>query len=593
MNLEQNVTKTELPVNQYFVDYDTLKKYVPPYFNDADQTPEPVLCETEGEWPSWIKGSFVRVGTGRYSVPLSDDDSKPRAVLQHFFDALGMLHKFDIANGKVKYNSRYTTEGVVRKAKKNGRLKNIMCFGVDPNTPLKGFQDPCQALLRQQQSVFIPTGHLEPDELNINVVVRRGFSLPDTGNPYSQPEAENPVADEVVVQTEGPYFQVCDSRTLEPKRMLRFSDIDPKLQGQGTCAHFIKDRNTGEIFNYLVTDKGELTVFALDIKTKPSKLIWHTKLPGPPCYCHSLAATEKYVVFIRNPITIDLADIENKTFADSFVYDPDCPVFFFIVERSTGSHIATYKCPNFMFFHSVNAYDYVDELTGEVNVHIDLCSYDGQESRRIPYKEYSLSNVIDPIHSFENGYLVRYECANILGEASQKSVTEFVCDSSANVPRAYVKQAVNQHMELPRINKAASCNPSYRYVYACGGTGKPSPGTRVPIGRMTNGTKFVSMSFFASIVKSDWETGEVLEWKPPNGESCPCEPMFCPNPARNAEDDGYVLTIVCDRDGKHSILICLEAKTMKEVARAHMPHTYSLAPHGTFVDGDSMFSGPL
>jgi carotenoid cleavage dioxygenase-like enzyme len=138
-------------------------------------------------------------------------------------------------------------------------------------------------------------------------------------------------------------------------------------------------------------------------------------------------------------------------------------------------------------------------------------------------------------------------------------------------------------MELPRISKSASMNPSYRYVYATGGIGESAPGTLVPIGRLSKGPKVTQAAFFNSIVKSDWATGKFQRWKPDNGESCPCEPVFISRPGATEEDDGLVLTIVCDREGRHSVLVALEGKTLTEVARADMPQVYGVGPHGTFI----------
>lgn len=50
------------------------------------------------------------------------------------------------------------------------------------------------------------------------------------------------------------------------------------------------------------------------------------------------------------------------------------------------------------------------------------------------------------------------------------------------------------------------------------------------------------------------------------------------------EDDGVVLTIVVNRDGMKSILIALYGRTMQEVARAPMLHTYGLGFHGSFIE---------
>lgn len=125
------------------------------------------------------------MGVGRFVVPLSEDGSKPNAVLQHWFDGMAMLHKFRMEDGRVYYTSRNTAEGVVRKAKKNGFLQTLM-GGLNANTPLKDAQDPCSALLGAQQSVWIPTGHVGPDEFNVNILPRRSFHIPTNGNPYDK-----------------------------------------------------------------------------------------------------------------------------------------------------------------------------------------------------------------------------------------------------------------------------------------------------------------------------------------------------------------------------------------------------------------------
>jgi torulene dioxygenase len=227
-----------------------------------------------------------------------------------------------------------------------------------------------------------------------------------------------------------------------------------------------------------------------------------------------------------------------------------------------------------MFFHSVNAYDYVDKRTGDINVHVDLCIYDGE---LIPYREYSLSNVLDPVRPFVDGTLVRYELS---------AVNKF---DASKVKRATTAQAIpGAAMELPRIRKDMSMVPGYRYVYACGGNAGASPGTEVPIGRYGNGLKIVQAAFFGSIAKTDWLTGAFIKWQPQNGESCPCEPVFVARPGSTEEDDGLVLTIVIDRKGTKSILVALDGRDLREVARAEMPQVYALGPHGSFVEGIEM-----
>jgi torulene dioxygenase len=103
-----------------------------------------------------------------------------------------------------------------------------------------------------------------------------------------------------MVLTDFNMLQICDAETLEPKRLLTYADIDSELSGYGICAHPPKDRKRGTTYNYLISQEGVMFVFALDYKANPAKLLWKTALPCPPCYIHSLAITQDYVVFIRN-----------------------------------------------------------------------------------------------------------------------------------------------------------------------------------------------------------------------------------------------------------------------------------------------------
>ncbi|KAH6692236.1 carotenoid oxygenase [Plectosphaerella plurivora] len=564
-------TAPNVPYNNYFIPEKDLK-YVPPYLRDVPETTEEVKCESAGTWPSWLEGTFLRIGAGRFTIPLSEDGSKPNAVLQHFFDGLGMLHKFRMSNCEVHYTSRYTAEGVVRKAKKNGYVSTIM-FGLNANTPLKAAQDPCSALLGAQQSMFFPTGFIGPDEMNLNVVPRRGMHLPPDDNPYSRGEvSEDPATEEVLVHTDFNMLQTCDAKTLQPKRLLTYAQIDSRLEGFGICAHPPKDRARGLTFNYIISPDGQtLSIFSLDIRANPAAVVWKTPLPCRPCYVHSLAMTDKYVVFIRNPIHMDVSDM-TKPVMEMLIVEPDTPTQFFVLDKFTGEHIATYEDKDgFMFFHSVNAYDFTDPSTGRTNIHVDLCSY---KDDYIPYREYNFSNVVDPAGPYQDGTLTRYELAGV--DATTPSEIGIV-QIAATIP--------GMASELPRIAKSASAVPGYRYVYCTSGNGGASPGTSVPIGRLGKSLKVVQAAFFGSLAKSDWKTGTFKRWQPKDGESCPCEPVFVQRPGATEEDDGVVLTIVIDREGTRSILVALDGSSFEEVARAYLPQVYAIGPHGSFVEG--------
>ncbi|KAI1628316.1 carotenoid oxygenase [Exophiala viscosa] len=519
--------KEPVAYNTFFVTEEDLKS-VPPYMKDTALTPQEVKCPTSGTWPKWLAGEFVRVGNYKYTIPLAEDGSKPNAVLQHFFDGLGSLHRFRFANGEVHYNSNSNTEGVLRNAKRDGIVPEVCT-----------------------RPVLITTGgigHLAPDEMNLQVMPRRGMHLAKDDNPHSRGTASsNPEEEEIIVHTDYNFLQDCDAKSLEPKRLITYATIDPSLAGFGICAHPPKDRKRGLTFNYVISEKRELSVFALNYKGKPASLVWKTILPCPPCHIHSLAISDKYVIFIRNPLNMDVSDM-SKPVMEMIEFEPGAKTLFFVLDKKDGKIVGTFAAPNFMFFHSVNGYDYIDPQTRLENIH--------------------------------EGTLVRYELAGV-NDAKKSDKDE---------GRATVAQGFRDFpMELPRINKTYSTVPFYRYVYATGGNGGPSPGTLVPVGRLGKNLKCVQGAFFNRIAKADWQTGKTWTWQPENGDSCPCEPVFIQRPEAAEEDDGVVLTIIINRGGTHSILVALDGKDLTQIARADMPQVYGLGPHGSFIEGKGMY----
>lgn len=114
--------------------------------------------------------------------------------------------------------------------------------------------------------------------------------------------------------------------------------------------------------------------------------------------------------------------------------------------------------------------------------------------------------------------------------------------------------------DLPRINPQYELKP-HRYVYSTLNRGKAS--------------------FFDGIGKTDMQAGTTIVWE--DERHTPGEPIFIPRPGATEEDDGVVLTVVFDGNASTSYLLCLDGKTLTEVARAavHMP--VGLGFHGMHV----------
>ncbi|KAG7405795.1 hypothetical protein Forpi1262_v018315 [Fusarium oxysporum f. sp. raphani] len=63
--------------NWYTITEEELNKFAPPFLRDVPETPKEVECKLGGTWPTWVHGSFLRIGVGRFTIPLSEDGSKP------------------------------------------------------------------------------------------------------------------------------------------------------------------------------------------------------------------------------------------------------------------------------------------------------------------------------------------------------------------------------------------------------------------------------------------------------------------------------------------------------------------------------------
>ena len=68
-------------------------------------------------------------------------------------------------------------------------------------------------------------------------------------------------------------MQICDAKTLEPKRLLTHATIYSELAGAGCYAHPVHDRRRGQTYNYLIAAAGIMYVLALDVASNPARLL--------------------------------------------------------------------------------------------------------------------------------------------------------------------------------------------------------------------------------------------------------------------------------------------------------------------------------
>ena len=114
-------------------------------------------------------------------------------------------------------------------------------------------------------------------------------------------------------------------------------------------------------------------------------------------------------------------------------------------------------------------------------------------------------------------------------------------------------------LELPSINPKYS-GKEHRYVYAAS--------ARRPC------------NCWNALAKADVANGNVLMWHEPGAVSW--EPIFVPRPEGIEEDDGVVLCVITQADGRSALLV-LDGQKFVEIARAVLPYGLPNGFHGCFV----------
>lgn len=85
-----------------------------PGFRTRESECEELELSVEGELPTWLSGSLVRNGPGKFEVG--------GERVAHWFDGLAMLRKFRFADDEVTYSNRFLRTETYRKAVEEGEL---------------------------------------------------------------------------------------------------------------------------------------------------------------------------------------------------------------------------------------------------------------------------------------------------------------------------------------------------------------------------------------------------------------------------------------------------------------------------------------
>jgi all-trans-8'-apo-beta-carotenal 15,15'-oxygenase len=333
--------------------------------------------------------------------------------------------------------------------------------------------------------------------------------------------------DPLTLQTIGPWDG--QGRLTKKKNILNF------LTGKHLpfSAHPRRDLEAGALLNFgsMMDPRGaKLMQYEINADGKmaaPSSI----DLPET-IFLHDFVLTPRYRVYLLCKTVLAMNDaILGKTTVNEGFHFTDAPTIVLIVPRDGSPHVRLEMPPCFIF-HFTNAF--------EDGPHIIVDGFKFLEYPRLPGPREKIEKRNRSIGPFFTRFIL---------DPERQTVEE--------VP-------LGQHLgELPSIHPAHHGKP-YRYTW--------SPSTALEATR----TSFTGIAKFDTETKtSTYRELDVL-----TGEA-----LFVPNPAGQAEDDGWVTMLTYVPTEHRSHLFLLDARTLDTVCRLRLPHHIPPGFHGTWIPG--------
>ncbi|XP_078350150.1 carotenoid-cleaving dioxygenase, mitochondrial-like [Oculina patagonica] len=497
-------------------------------FQSIDELPaEPISAEVKGNLPSWLSGTLIRNGPGRFEC---GDTS-----FNHWFDGQGLLHRFHIEGGHVTYSNKFVRSESYADSLKHGDAIHYEFGSFIP-------PDPCQNIFTRFFSRFLGD-EVPVDNTSVNVF---------------------PMKEKLYTATDGNCIFEINPETLDTLKKVNFTKEfpgDTTIHSATAHAHQTPD---GSVINISVT-YGRISTYNV-IQIPPSsgkpdespleggKVLCSFPSTGGAAYMHSFGLTENYVVVTETPLVLNVwryltRRITESCFLEWLYWDANQLARFHVVDRKQGTRLGTFTAEPFFTFHHINAFE------EDGKIYLDACCY--QDSSIV--SQMYLHNLRSPIVPGEQKLDVadarRYELPlEDLGDVHAENPLHKGADGLDYT-------LLYSGFELPRFNYGERNGKPYKFVY---------------------GVADVNEVIFGQLVKLNVETKDVVTWKEPGGFVS--EPVFVKAPDGKEEDDGVVLSCVINIPDQTTSLLVLDAKDFKELGRAVVKRVTPMSLHGLFQE---------
>jgi carotenoid cleavage dioxygenase-like enzyme len=338
-----------------------------------------------------------------------------------------------------------------------------------------------------------------------------------------------------VAMTESPDVVEFDPFTLHTVGVLPYSD---DLPAHYTTAHPHYDFKQKGLINFTIQFGATCRYHIYWMPAGSRKRVPLGSIEtSEPAYMHSFGVTENYIVLVEFPLIFNLLELfeGKKPIVDCLHWTPQRGTRFLIVEKQSGKLEKVFETDSFFSFHLINAF----EKQGDI--FIDVCAMKS-------VKLQSLS--VDHMGSMT------------FNRSAQPVMLRYHLSRESSVAKA--ERLSEEYLEFPGIHYKWSNAQDYHYAY----------------GISTNRKRPENVE--NQLIKVDTRNGKTMVWTQEG--HYPGEPVFAPSPAAKSEDDGVILSVVCNGNAGHSYLLVLNADTFEEIGRAEVPHHIPYGFHGIFTN---------
>ncbi|NXU10993.1 BCDO2 oxygenase, partial [Pardalotus punctatus] len=340
---------------------------ISPLVQSVEETPEPIPAKIKGNIPKWINGNLLRNGPGKFEF---GNDK-----FNHWFDGMALLHQFQLAHGTVTYRSRFLQSSSYLRNSQHSRI-------VASEFGTLAMPDPCKNVFGRFLSRFEP---------------------PRKRGSVRNEKCSEIFLEELVVRWKGRYLHKTDpwgSSALTENLWHLQVDWSKFIAVNGATAHphYESDGTTYNMGNSYGKHGSSYNI----IKVPPQDPSLGDTLEGAkvlcsippmdrtkPSYYHSFGMTENYIIFIEQPLKLNLLKIitsklRGKAIFDGINWEPQHNTYFHVVNKHTGEVLPGHWCTKpFVTFHQINAFE------EQGCVVLDLCCQDDGTSLAL----YTLQNM--------------------------------------------------------------------------------------------------------------------------------------------------------------------------------------------------------